>query len=77
MAANFEEVAEQAMTLPPEARARLADLLVESLDADVPGPHDERWLAEAQRRLDDIRSGHVQTIPGEEALRMVRDSLRS
>ena len=76
MAANFEDVAEQAMTLPPESRARLADLLVESLDADVLGCHDELWLAEAQRRLDDIRSGRVQTIPGDEALRTVRDSLR-
>ena len=76
MAANFEDVAEQAMTLPPDSRARLADLLVESLDTDVLGPHDELWLAEAQRRLDDIRSGRVQTIPGEEALRAVRDSLR-
>ena len=76
MAATFEDVVEQAMALPTEARARLADLLVESLDADVLGPHDELWLAEAQRRLDDIRSGRVQTIPGDEALRAVRDSLR-
>jgi len=76
MAATFEDVVEQAMALPTEARARLADLLVESLDADVLGPHDELWLAEAQRRLDDIRSGRVQTIPGDEALRTVRDSLR-
>jgi putative addiction module component (TIGR02574 family) len=76
MAANFEDVVEQAMTLPPESRARLVDLLVESLDADVPGPHDELWLIEAQRRLDEIRSGRAHTIPGEEALRSVRDSLR-
>lgn len=34
MAATIEELAEQAMSLPTEARARLADLLVESLDAD-------------------------------------------
>lgn len=76
MAATFEELAEQAMSLPPEERARLADLLVESLDADGLGPHDELWLVEAERRLDDIRSGRVQTIPGDEALRSVRDSLR-
>lgn len=76
MAATFEELVEQAMSLPPEERARLADLLVESLDADGLGPHDELWLAEAQRRLDDIRSGRVHPIPGDEALRTVRDSLR-
>ena len=49
MAANFEDVAEQAMTLPPEARARLAELLVESLDADVLDSVDQLWLTEAQR----------------------------
>ena len=76
MAVTFEELAEQAMSLPLEDRARLADLLVESLDADGLGAHDELWLAEAQRRLEDIRSGRVHTIPGDEALRSVRDSLR-
>jgi hypothetical protein len=75
MAANFEEVAEQATTLPPEARARLAALLVESLDAEAPGPHDELWLAEAQRRLEGIRSSRVHMIPGDEALRTVRNAL--
>lgn len=40
MAATIEELAEQAMSLPTEARARLADLLVESLDADELGPVD-------------------------------------
>lgn len=64
------------MSLTPESRARLADLLVESLDADDLGPVDRLWLAEAKRRRDDVRSGRVQTIPGDEALRNVRDALR-
>jgi hypothetical protein len=34
MAMTVEQLAEQAMTLPSESRARLADLLVESLDGD-------------------------------------------
>jgi hypothetical protein len=76
MAANFEDVADQAMTLPPESRARLADLLVESLDADMLGSHDELWLAEAKRRRDEVRNGTVRTIPGDEALQSVRDALR-
>jgi hypothetical protein len=32
MSTTIEQVAEQAMNLPVESRARLADLLVESLD---------------------------------------------
>ncbi len=63
------------MKLPVEARARLADLLIESLDAEDLGPIDELWLNEAKRRRDDVRSGQVETIPGDQAIRKVRDAL--
>jgi putative addiction module component (TIGR02574 family) len=77
MAATVEELAEQAMRLPTESRARLADLLIESLDADDLGQIDRLWLAEASRRRDDIRQGRVQTVPGDEALQQVRDRIRT
>jgi putative addiction module component len=76
MAATPEELTEQVMALPPDARARLAALLVESLDTEVLDAVDRLWLAEATRRRDAVRGGHVQTIPGEEALQSVRDALR-
>jgi len=76
MSTTVEKLAEQAMTLPGESRARLADLLVESLDADALTDIDRLWLAEAKRRRDEVRSGKVKTIPGDEALRRVRDSVR-
>jgi len=70
-----EQLAEQAMNLPSESRARLADLLVESLDADQLGPIDRLWVAEAKRRRNEVRDKRVQTVPGEEALRKVRNVL--
>lgn len=76
MATTFEKLTEQAMALPSESRARLADLLVESLEGDDLGQIEELWLAEAKRRRDEVRSGSVKSMPGEEALRKVRDSLR-
>jgi hypothetical protein len=75
MATTVEQLAEQAMNLPSESRARLADLLVESLDADQLGPIDRHWVAEAKRRRDEVRNGGVETVPGGEALRKVRDVL--
>lgn len=75
MGTTVEKLMEQAMTLPGESRARLADLLVESLDADELGRIDQLWVAEAKRRRDEVRSGKVEPIPGDEALRKVRDSL--
>jgi len=76
MATTFEQLAKQAMDLPAESRARLADLLVESLDAEELGQIDRLWIEEARRRRDEVRSGRVETIPGEEGLRKVRDALR-
>lgn len=72
----MEHLAEQAMTLPTESRARLADLLVESLDADELGRIDQMWAAEAKRRRDEVRAGQVKTIPGDEALRKVRNAVK-
>lgn len=75
MATTVEKLVEEAMTLPSESRARLADLLVESLDADALGEIERLWAAEATRRRDEVRAGLVETVPGEEALRKVRESL--
>lgn len=71
-----EQLAEQAMDLPTESRARLADLLVESLDAAELGRIDRAWAAEARRRLNELRSGAVKPIPADEVFRKVRDSLK-
>jgi putative addiction module component (TIGR02574 family) len=76
MRTTVEQLAKQAMALPTESRARLADLLVESLDADELGRIDRLWTAEAKRRRDEVRAGHVKLIPGEEVLRKVRRTVK-
>ena len=76
MATTLEQLVEQAMTLPSESRARLADLLVESLEGADLGQIERLWLTEAKRRRDEVRDGKVETIRGEDGLRQVRDSLR-
>ena len=75
MGPTVEQLAQQALALPSESRARLADLLVESLEGDVLGTIEQLWTSEAKRRRDEVREGKVRTIEGEEALRRVRDSL--
>jgi putative addiction module component (TIGR02574 family) len=75
MATTVKRLAEQALKLPNESRARLADLLVESLDGEDLGRIDQLWVVEAKRRRDEVRSGRVKTIPGEQARRRVRDAL--
>jgi putative addiction module component (TIGR02574 family) len=68
-----EEVAailRKALSLPPEARAAIADTLLESLEAP---PHTEdveaAWSEEIRHRIDEIDSGKVQLIPYEEVRR--------
>lgn len=76
MATSVERLAEQALKLPSESRARLADLLVESLDAAGLGRIDRLWTAEAKRRRDEVRAGRVKTVPGDQGRRRIRDALR-
>ena len=75
MATSIEQLVTQAMELPGESRARLAELLVESLEAEDIGPVEKAWLAEAKRRRDDVRAGRVEPIAGEGALLSVRNSI--
>ncbi|MDI6746102.1 MAG: addiction module protein [Rhodocyclaceae bacterium] len=64
----------EAASLPLEERARLVDSLLQTLN-----PADEAttaaWLAVARRRLDDMRSGRVEAIPGEAVFEKVRRRL--
>ena len=57
---------EEAMRLDPEDRAALAGLLIESLDPESEGGVEEAWVAEVERRMAELDSGTVQTIPWEE-----------
>jgi len=57
------------MALPPEDRAAMASSLIESLDEAVDEDVEAAWNEEIKRRVDDIRSGRVKTIPGEQVLR--------
>jgi putative addiction module component (TIGR02574 family) len=76
MATTVERLAQQALKLPSESRAELADRLVESLDASDLGRIDRLWTAEAKRRRDEVRAGRVKTIPGDQARRKVRNAVR-
>jgi hypothetical protein len=68
----MEQLAAEAMQLPVASRALLADRLVESLDFREPDEVLRLWAAEAIHRRDEVRSGQVQPIPGEEVLAEVR-----
>jgi len=57
---------QEATDFPERERAELAGMLIESLD----GPPDENveatWAEEVERRVREIESGAVETIPWEQ-----------
>jgi len=72
MSLRVEEIADEALALPSEARALLADRLVESLDPAEDGVIHRLWAIEGQRRLQELRSGAVESIPGEKSIERLR-----
>ena len=75
MSAIFDELSSKAMTLSPLERARLADLMVESLDAAPLTEVDQAWINLAHRRADEIRAGTAKTYSAEEVLSEARRSI--
>ncbi len=68
---EVSELLEKALSLPPEARAALAGSLLESLDDRVDANAEEEWNPEIARRIQEIDSGTVETIPWAEARQQV------
>jgi putative addiction module component (TIGR02574 family) len=72
MSLTLDQITEEAMKLPADSKALLADKLVESLESEDLDEIQRLWSTEAMRRRDEIRSGQVQPIPGEQVLEEVR-----
>lgn len=71
-----EQITEFALALPSDARALLADRLVESLDPITDEAIRDLWAQEALRRLEEVRSGKVESIPGDVALARIRTLIK-
>ena len=51
-----------AMKLPLRDRVQLAQRLVSTLDEEVETDTEARWFAEAERRLEELRSGRLKAL---------------
>lgn len=60
-----KELIAEAVSLPVEERAMVADSILRSLNAPE-SDIDRKWAAVAQRRLAELRSGQVKPIPGDQ-----------
>ena len=75
---QLSELLEKALALSTQDRGLLIDRLIASLDEE---PAEEgveaAWDDEIKRRVDDIRSGRVKTIPGEQVLARLKARQRN
>jgi putative addiction module component (TIGR02574 family) len=69
-----DKIEAAALQLPRAERARLAERLIASLDENA--GVEQAWAQEIERRVTELRSGEVETIPGEQVFEELKDLLR-
>ena len=71
-----KQIVEKALALPKKARARLASQLIKSLDEDkdkiTRKEWNRAWKAELEKRIEDVRTGKVKTIPAHQVMAELR-----
>lgn len=65
------ELIAEAVSLPVEERTRVVENLLSSLNPPEQEV-DAAWVSVARRRLDELRSGRVEAVPGEVVFERIR-----
>jgi putative addiction module component (TIGR02574 family) len=71
-----KELFDEAISLPVESRMQLVEKLLRSLNP-TQKEIDKLWAREAEKRVEEIRTGNVKTIPGEKVFKKIRARLSS
>ena len=74
MSATVEILEAEALLLTRDARARLIERLIASLDVDP--DVEEAWAVEVERRQAEIESGTVSMVPGPETLAKLKTEFK-
>jgi len=75
MTTQTMEIMEMADSLPIDIKIELVDRLLDSI-SPTQSEIDELWKIEVERRVDEVESGKVKTIPGDEVFAKIRDRSR-
>lgn len=76
MTAATTKLEEKILSLPCEDRVYLVEKLLKSLNSPSREEIDKAWDEESERRIDEIESGKVQTIPGEQVFQEIRKRIK-
>lgn len=74
MKPDISQIESAALSLSASDRANLARRLIDSLDVEV--SVEREWVNEIARRVEELESGQVPPVPGEEVLEQARRLLK-
>lgn len=72
MIRSSTKVVNDALSLPPRSRAKLAEKLLESLDDPRQQEIDRLWAEEVEDRIDAYEKGSLKAVPGKEVFRHLK-----
>ena len=73
---SAQDIISEALRLPKQARALLAEKLLESLDAGEEFEVSQEWQEEIRRRCRELDEGKAKLIPSDEVFDEVSRKLR-
>jgi len=73
MLATLDTLFTEAMALTDDARLQLVERLIPTIQSE--SSLEAEQAQEVQRRMEEVRSGRVKTIPGDQVFREIEESL--
>jgi len=75
MTVQAKQIFEEALGLPANEKALLAEQLLASLDFSSSKSIDEMWARESENRIDAYERGEMKAIPADEVFKKIRDDM--
>lgn len=70
---EVKKIIKEVAALPVEERILIADSILRSLNP-VNTDIENEWIKTAKKRLEELKSGKVKTIPGEVVFKKIQDN---
>jgi putative addiction module component (TIGR02574 family) len=71
-----KKFADDALLLPREGRAELADMLLGSLNSNLQEEINRLWAEEAEKRVNEYEGNKIKALDGEEVFKEIRNRIR-
>ena len=72
LAIDQEQLFKNIEILPMDIKTKIVDMLLKSFN-NVDNSIDSLWIEEAKKRRDEIESGQVTTVSGDEVFRKIQE----